>query len=354
MLNQQPSSIPTVPNPGHIKPNHAALDELPPGKPLEHLRSVLVATEVLPERDEQLARLERWITEAINERCDAQDRELLRSYPVWHLLRRLRQRNRGATTTYGQLDTVRQQVSSALALLAWLREREVTLATCHQGDLDAWRTSTDAGHRDRAGHFVRWVISRGINRDLRFLATRWEGPAHALDHEERWQQARRLMHDDALAIEDRVAGLLLLLYAQRSATISCLSLDDVDVCEQTVALQLGSVPVTLPEPLATLTRDLIGMRRGHAVLGRSAISPWLFPGGQPGRPVSADRLGQRLRQLGLRPAQTRSTALFQLATELPAAVLARILGIHIKVAVSWQHLAAGDWTAYAADISSRS
>ncbi len=65
-------------------------------------------------------------------------------------------------------------------------------------------------------------------------------------------------------------------------------------------------------------------------------SPWLFPGGQPGRPISAWAMGERLRKLGIRLAETRSTALFQLATELPAAVLARTLGIDIIVAVKWQ------------------
>ncbi len=38
---------------------------------------------------------------------------------------------------------------------------------------------------------------------------------------------------------------------------------------------------------------------------------------------------------------------------LAAAILARLLGIHIKVAVQWQHAAAGDWTTYAADYSRR-
>lgn len=47
----------------------------------------------------------------------------------------------------------------------------------------------------------------------------------------------------------------------------------------------------------------------------------------------------------------RSTALFQLATELPAAILARMLGIHINVA--WQRATSGDWTAYAAAVSRR-
>jgi hypothetical protein len=112
-------------------------------------------------------------------------------------------------------------------------------------------------------------------------------------------------------------------------------------------------PIELPEPLATLVRDLVAARRGHATIANHGTSPWLFPGGQPGRPISADRLGQRLRRLGLHPAQARATALFQLATELPAAALARMLGIHIKVAVAWQNASASDWTAYAADIAYR-
>jgi len=52
------------------------------------------------------------------------------------------------------------------------------------------------------------------------------------------------------------------------------------------------------------------------------------------RPVGAYHLAERLRQLGLRPGPSRSTALFQVATDLPAALLARMLGIHITVAVA--------------------
>jgi len=50
---------------------------------------------------------------------------------------------------------------------------------------------------------------------------------------------------------------------------------------------------------------------------------------------------------------TTLAALFQLATHPPAAVLARMLGLHITVAVAWQRASAGDWVAYAADVSKR-
>lgn len=71
---------------------HDALDALPAHKPVEHLRSVLVAIGTLLRRDEQMARLERWISRVIAKRSDPDEQHLLRRYAVWHLLRRLRQR----------------------------------------------------------------------------------------------------------------------------------------------------------------------------------------------------------------------------------------------------------------------
>lgn len=78
-------------------------------------------------------------------------------------------------------------------------------------------------------------------------------------------------------------------------------------------LRLGREPVILPDPLADLVLHLVATRRGKAALGDRGTSPWLFPGGQPGRPLSPFGLTERLRQLGLRSGQARSTALFQLA-----------------------------------------
>ncbi|ACZ87612.1 hypothetical protein [Streptosporangium roseum] len=58
-------------------------------------------------------------------------------------------------------------------------------------------------------------------------------------------------------------------------------------------------------------------------------------------------------ELGIHSSQARSTALFHLATDLPAAVPARMLGIHITVAIAWQRASTGDWMAYAAEVSRR-
>jgi hypothetical protein len=109
----------------------------------------------------------------------------------------------------------------------------------------------------------------------------------------------------------------------------------------------------LPEPLDALILQVVAARRGHTAIGNQGDSSWFFAGGQPGRAISAFRIAERLRELGIPSKQSRSTVLFQLATELPAELLARMLGIHISVAVAWQRASAGDWTAYAAHVSRR-
>lgn len=116
---------------------------------------------------------------------------------------------------------------------------------------------------------------------------------------------------------------------------------------------LGTAPITLPEPLAGLVCELVATRSGHATIGRPCTVPWLFPGGRPGHPLNGRRLGDRLKNIGLHPRQARATALFTLASQLPAAILARMLGIHIHAAVQWQKAASGDWMTYAADLSRR-
>ena len=68
--------------------SHGELDRLEQTPVLAHLRSVLVATGMLPPRDEQMARLERFTSEIIDGRPDPEQRQVLRRYATWHLLRR--------------------------------------------------------------------------------------------------------------------------------------------------------------------------------------------------------------------------------------------------------------------------
>lgn len=331
---------------------HEMLDALPAGKTLAHLRSVLVAIGALPARDERLAELERWTTAILHIRQDPDDRRILHSYAIWHHLRRLRNRLGDQHTSHLQALNIRCHITAAANFLDWLAKRDLSLTACTQLDLDRWASGA-MPYRDETAHFVRWAVTHKHAGRLTFGAVRWGGPRGPHDAEQRWADARRLLHDDTLTTSDRAAGLLVLLYAQRTATIAQLTVDHVHDTGNQVEIRLGARPVILPEPLAHLVRELVATRRGWAAIGRPDTTPWLFPGGHPGQPIGHDRLGQRLKNIGLQPGRARSTALFALATEVPAAILARMLGIHITVAVAWQQATSGDWTSYAAEVSRR-
>jgi len=126
-----------------------------------------------------------------------------------------------------------------------------------------------------------------------------------MDTGARWQQARQLLHDDTINTEDRVAGLLVLLYAQWTSTIGRLSLNQVTITDDAVALHLGAEPITLPKPLDTLVIALVHHRRSHPVTGAIATSRWLFPGEHPGRHIGSKQLNDRLRRLHIQPAQAQ-------------------------------------------------
>ena len=331
---------------------HQALDELPQSQALAHLRQTLVSVGALPGRDEEMTRLEAFLSGLIESQHDAGRRRVLHRYLIWHLVRRLRSRNDGRPVTRQQSRMIRRLARGAVAFLDWLDAHDVTLGSCRQADLDRWLADEHAVYRDEAGRLVRWARASKLTTG-HLAAARWNGPAQLIDHQHRWDTARRLLHDGALKPEDRLAGLLVLLYAQRASAISRLTLGHVQAADGQVRIRLGREPVILPEPLGTLAMQLAATRRGHAAIGDQGTSPWLLPGGQPGQPISAFQLTERLRQLGIRSGQSRSAALFQLATDLPAAVLARLLGIHITVAFAWQRASAGDWAAYAAEVSRR-
>ncbi|MCA1702148.1 MAG: hypothetical protein LC808_02305 [Actinobacteria bacterium] len=68
-------------------------------------------------------------------------------------------------------------------------------------------------------------------------------------------------------------------------------------------------------------------------------------------PLSAARLGERLRRLGIPTMAGRRAALMHLGARLPAAVLADLLGVAPTTAVRWVRTAGGDWTTYAAQVA---
>jgi hypothetical protein len=72
-----------------------------------------------------------------------------------------------------------------------------------------------------------------------------------------------------------------------------------------------------------------------------------------GSALTDERMRLRLAALGIAGRAGRGSALLRLARELPAPILADLLGIADTTAEDWRRAAAGDWGRYAAEASTR-
>ena len=331
---------------------HEGLDEHLSPKAALHLRGVLVAAGILPARDDHLARLEHWLAAKLNEVLSVEHRRLLRTFTTWHHLARLRRKLRGQPATANQVSGIKESVRHTVAFLQWLDNHGLTLETLRQSDVDAW-LADGTSTRHSARPFLLWAVQSGHAAEVEIPAYQKAGQTQPLDAQRRWALARQLLADTTIATLDRVAGLFLLLYAQPLSTIAKLTTNHVTYDNADTYVLFGETPLLLPEPAAALVAEHIDSRSAYYVVGRNHDTPWLFPGVHRGRHISPGHLGNRLRKLGICSRPGRTAALLDLTTQLPAAALARLLGISHRGAARWVDRSGNSWANYGAELQRR-
>lgn len=120
---------------------------------------------------------------------------------------------------------------------------------------------------------------------------------------------------------------------------------------QDITIRLGQHNIPVPEPLGKLLLTLAADGKPHTGTGTPPDREWLFPGLLPGRPITPARLAQRLRTIGIPVMAGRRATLISLAAQMPAAVLADLLGLKPTTTVRWMHQAGADWNRYAAELA---
>jgi hypothetical protein len=243
---------------------HEALDVHSRQRAADYLRHMLTAGGMLPPRDEGIARAERWAAGVLDSITDHDDRRLIQAYITWHVMRRLRASAGHDHRRRTRTAHARNNVRSAVSLLAWLRGRRTSLPECGQADIDLWLGTGPAAFQAR--DFLLWAADRGHCTDLDIPApAHHDGTTATQDH--RWAQAARLLHDDSLDLTDRAAGCLLLLYGQRLSRIAAMTASQVTTGDGEVLARLGQHDLPVPEPLAVILTELIRTGRSHTGIG---------------------------------------------------------------------------------------
>jgi hypothetical protein len=163
--------------------------------------------------------------------------------------------------------------------------------------------------------------------------------------DERWRGVELILHNNTINTHSRVAGLFMLLFAQPLNQILKMTHDQVlEDGNGQVMITFDTEPIQLPPGVAELVLD--HKHRHGCASYQVGDTHWLFPGRLPGRPLVTEPVRAELVSHGIKPRASRSAALFSLAGQIPAPVLADLIGIGRNTATRWAALAAHDWSSY--------
>lgn len=316
------------------------------GTSANQLQALLVAIGSLPERDPQLARLEFQLHAYLDSIDDTARRQLLGGYARWRLLRRARTASDHGGLSADQRHSATAKLRAAGRLCDWLAAADLRIDDLDQGLLDTYLIDHPT-QRDLLAGFLTWAHhQRRIARlDLYHQTRPISGVPTPQDR--RWALARDLLHDSPRPLAHRVAALLVVLFAQDAARIAALTTSQVTITAGRVRLHLGDTAIDVPTPLDQLVADLVAQRVPLGRVKAAGPDPWLFPGRHPGRPAHPVTVRHWVSACGVSPIQShRASALIDLAGQLPAPVVAELLGIAIGTAVTWSTLAGRPWGQY--------
>ena len=285
---------------------------------------------------------DRWAAGRLEAVGDTEDRRVALAYLRWHLRPRLAELLDRGTLDAVHVGHARQSMNAALAYLAELRDEGHVLGDLTQGELD--RLFAERGTRlAPLRNFLCFAVSSKRCPALRVPCYRSK-VRQPIEEVDRLERIDELLENEAIALADRVAGLLVLALAQPVARIARLSAGAVGWRENEVTVLLARTPAPLPEPMGALIAALAKQRREHTGEGAAC---WLFPGRRVGEPIVQPALSQRLRQIGV-TCTGRRAALYALARELPAPVLVDVLGYSRSFTAQLLSELRVDWNAYAA------
>jgi len=303
------------------KITHESFDELPDSRTREYVRGLLTEHGVLPRRDELRTRYENWSAQALDRVNNLENRDIIRRYIRWHHLRRMHQMDEVSRGTFLR---AKQQVTVAIDLLNWLNGHGTSLAGLTQAHLDLWQAEGPTTRRI-AEHFLKWAIKTKTTPAGLTITPHRRGTSAKLDKTGQDEALGRVIHSRGqIEARDRAAAILILVFGQQAERIARLTWDDVTVTEELVTIQLGTIQIGLPDPLAEPWRELAA-NPGHNLTASHPNTDWVFRGTSPGQHIHPGHLTTRLSKLFSTRAARLGT-LHELTKLAPVAIIAETLG----------------------------
>lgn len=147
-----------------------------------------------------------------------------------------------------------------------------------------------------------------------------------LTQDQRLKWIKELLTGDGESLHYRVAGILVLLYAQPLVKVAVLPTTAIVAASGDTRISLGAEPVPVPEPFGSMLEHHLHHRPNLGTASRMAANPWLFPSRHPGKHRHTRSIVNRLSAVGINVLGARDSALRNLVAEMPPPVVAQLLG----------------------------
>jgi integrase len=211
--------------------------------------------------------------------------------------------------------TAKQTVTVTIDFCNWLAtEYHTTVDQLTQVHIDLWQ-STGPITRGHILRFVRWAIkTRLIASDLEVTPHR-RGTAPRMPIEQQNAVIEKVAHQQTLHPRDRLAAILIIVFAQRAEDVATLTWKQITITADTVRIDLAGMPIDLPPPLDEPVRTLAASNYNNRTAAHPN-SPWVFRGYRPGMHVTPTYLRNHLRPV-LAALETRLGTLNETDTNHP-------------------------------------
>jgi hypothetical protein len=312
-------------------PVESVLDVPRPNKPLIYLRTLLLGAGALPHETAATRQLMAWATQTIGG-APAEHRQMLRTYTRWVLLRRA-SRDASGDIAIGAARHVKASLRGLVTFLTWAEEQQTPLHALNQAQIEEFITLCTA--RRWLPQFLTWAAERDITPDLDISTLPRREPTISTSEEHLEHVIRTLATDRTIALDARLAALLIAVYGLPATKTLALRRNRLRDKGDSLDLLIGDRPLALPEPITVIAREQLD------ILAETAPDSWLFPGRHPGRPRDPQYLNRRLRPLGVTISALQNTARFRLAGAVPSKVLADMLSFSVATFENYARLAGG-------------
>lgn len=330
---------------GAIPLTHDGLTAAGSGRHIDHLRSLLQHHGLLPQRDEHLARFEVWLADKLDAIDSPAVRAPVEQFATWHHLRRLRSESRPGQSSDGPKRSAKQEIAETIKFLTWLEQtHERTVTDCTQRDVDEYLASGPTTRHSIRTFFV-WAKKSKLNGAVQ-IGFRQAKTTPTITQDQRLAWLKELLIGDSESLPYRVAGVLLLLYAQPLTKIATLQSTAISQADGETRIALGKDPIPVPEPFASQLNYHVRHRPNLRTAGGTTGTPWLFTSSRPGRHIDPQAIMKRLRGLGINLQGARNTALQALVSEIPAPLVAEMLGYSDQVTQKHAAEAGNTWARY--------